>query len=427
MSHVNISTLLNIISLSVPTLSLYIIWFNKKNIYAHIGIPSLLIAYAGPLIFYNDEYSRYVVYSLYTNINLIGAISFLIGTLLAKKTPTINLPFSPFYSDYISYLDVRKNIKKRTFYILLFSCILVIFSYIAMGFTPMFSSDPLTAKFFRGDYQEKYQRVAVFFRTGMSIIPVFLPLAILLFKEKFSYRLFFVILCGFICIALSLQRGLIGFSLLIPILIYSSYKSRFIFLLVFFIYIFIYVFGAALWWLLGFAYNNVDSFLEGAMAGSPDVPDQLSFLSRFALDNSFTYGRTFVGGLIPFGYEWNPSVYTLKVLNGIDDISEIVSGGLRLPVYMWGYVSFSWAGVIGVSFLSGYLTTHMILFLKRSSSLATPLFTLNYIYATTILLFLVNFYNMSIYSIPNLFFVFIFYYFANWKLRIKKKSNRGIR
>ncbi|WP_340616651.1 O-antigen polymerase [Xenorhabdus entomophaga] len=427
MLNVNSSTLLNILSLSVPTLSLYIIWFNRKNIYAHLGVPSLLIAYAGPLIFYNEAYSKYEVYSLYTKINIIGAISFLIGALIAKKTPIINLPLTPFYNIQRSYLNVKDNIKKRTFFILLFSCFLVAISYIAMGFTPMFSSDPLAAKFFRGDYQETYQRVAVFFRTGMSIIPIFLPLAILLIKEKFSYRLLFVVLFGFICIALSLQRGLIGFSILIPALIYFSYKTRFIFLLVFFMYIFIYVFGAALWWLLGFAYSNVDSFLEGAMAGSPDVPDQLSFLSRFILDHSFTYGRTFIGGLIPFGYEWNPSVYTLKVLNGVDDISEIISGGLRLPVYMWGYVSFSWPGVIGVSFISGYLTTHMILFIKKSSSLAIPLFTLNYIYATTILLFIVNFYNMSIYSIPNLFFVFIFYYFVNWKLKVNKKlnSNRG--
>ncbi|MEK9495813.1 O-antigen polymerase [Photorhabdus sp. P32] len=421
MLDMNLSSLLNILSLSIPTLSLYLIWFNRKNIYAHLGFPLILIAYIVPFIFFNELYSKYEVYSLYTEINVIGATSFLIGVIIAKKTPAISLPLVPFYHMQGDYYDVDSKLKNRTFIILLFACFLMIISYISMGFTPMFASDPLAAKFFRGEYQETYQRVAIFFRIGNSIIPVFLPLAILLIIDKFDYKLSFVVLLGFICIALSLQRGFIGFSILTPVLIYAAYKSRFIFCIVFSVYIFIYVFGAALWWLLGFAYSDADSFLEGAMAGAPDVPDQLNFLSRFVVDNIFTYGKTFIGGLIPFGYEWNPSVYSLKILNGVDDISQITSGGLRLPVYMWGYVSFSWVGVVVLSFISGYLTTHMILFVKKSSSLSISFFTLNYIYATTILIFFVNFYNMSIYSVPNLFFVFIFYYVVNWKLRIKIK------
>ncbi|MER2471005.1 O-antigen polymerase [Photorhabdus laumondii] len=424
MPDVNLSSLLNILSLSTPTLSLYLVWFNRKNIYAHLGFPLILIAYVAPLIVFNEVYEEYQVYQLYTKINLVGAISFFTGVLIAKIIPSIRLPFYPFYQTQQNYHDAMYKLRSRTLFMLLFACILMIISYIGMGFTPMFADDPVAAKFFRGEYQETYQKVAILFRTGNLIIPVLLPLAILFIIEKFDYKLFLVVSIGIICIALSLQRTPIGFSILTPILIYAAYKSRLIFHMIFFAYIFVYIFGAAFWWLLGITYNEADisSFLKGAMAGTPDVPDQLGFLSGFVVNNTFAYGKTFIGGLIPFGYEWNPSAYTLRIANGVNDISQISSGGLRLPVYIWGYVNFSWLGVVIVSLLSGYLSTHMILFMKKSSFLKMPFFCLNYIYATTALVFFVNFYNISIYSITNLVFGFIFFHMIKWKLIVNKKN-----
>ncbi len=122
----------------------------------------------------------------------------------------------------------------------------------------------------------------------------------------------------------------------------------------------VYFLGSAVYALLnalGFgAYGQASSmnFIESVAAGAPDIADQLAFMTRWLADPVYSDGRTFVGGLVPGNYEWNPSVWTLSITNPGVDVAAISSGGYRLPPQVWGMVSFGWVGVFAVSLLYGW-------------------------------------------------------------------------
>jgi hypothetical protein len=101
------------------------------------------------------------------------------------------------------------------------------------------------------------------------------------------------------------------------------------------------------------------SFLAQVASGAPDVSDQVGFLHAWLAHPQYTEGRTFVGGLLPGNYKWNPSVWSVQILTPGVNISAIDSGGLRLPAPLWGYVSFGWPGAIGVSFFYGIVSGYL--------------------------------------------------------------------
>jgi hypothetical protein len=90
---------------------------------------------------------------------------------------------------------------------------------------------------------------------------------------------------------------------------------------------------------------------------APDVSDTLSFLDRWdSYGRPLTEGRTFYGGLLPGNYEWNPGVWTITLGQSSVDVTEVNSGGLRLPAPVWGLLSFGLPGVIGVGLVTGAFT-----------------------------------------------------------------------
>jgi NhaP-type Na+/H+ or K+/H+ antiporter len=108
-------------------------------------------------------------------------------------------------------------------------------------------------------------------------------------------------------------------------------------------------------------------------------------------------------------------------LNG-SDVNEIVSGGLRLPLPIWGYVSFSWIGVCSLGLIVGFLTGR---FIKKTKRLLQK--TDNIIIKAIILLlymhiyqFVIDFYCMKIYNIPILLIMILYLY--NFKLKSTKSS-----
>jgi hypothetical protein len=120
--------------------------------------------------------------------------------------------------------------------------------------------------------------------------------------------------------------------------------------------------GSAAYLLLGLllgverltAFYQLDSIAEIVSSGAPDLRDQLTLLTDFLGTDAYTYGRTIFGGLIPGNYRWNPSVWTLTFSDVGADISEMVTGGLRLSPALWGYANFGWFGVLALPCLAGY-------------------------------------------------------------------------
>jgi hypothetical protein len=140
----------------------------------------------------------------------------------------------------------------------------------------------------------------------------------------------------------------------------------------------IYIAGGLLYEILGalglpgFATSDTAApFLKRVAAGAPDVQDHRNFLERWMQRPVYTEGRTFVGGLVPGNFEWNPSVWTHTTVNPGTDMVAVTSGGFRLQSPVWGYVSFGWPGVVGVCGLSGLLTGTLAGIAKRLLPMAT--------------------------------------------------------
>jgi hypothetical protein len=108
-----------------------------------------------------------------------------------------------------------------------------------------------------------------------------------------------------------------------------------------------------------------DSLWALIASGAPDISDQLQFLKMYSVNPQLTFGKTFFGGLIPGHYQWNPSVWALSIISPNTDLNDITSGGLRLPVSIWGYTSFSWFGVVVVSLVSGLIMGYFTKYLKH--------------------------------------------------------------
>lgn len=420
----NIYTYINCLSYVILFFFPFFVWPNIKNLGPLLSIPPLFLIYILPLFFFESLFESNVsnssVYFVYTMINLVGAIGFVFGLFLGRYN--INIIISPFKNIFKMGLSdemVFYELNRKLCFSLLFSSGLMIFSYIGMGFVPMFAADPLAAKFFRGVYQELYKPYAIFFRTGNSIILCILPVAILFLLQKANIKLALCVFLSIVCILLTLQRGPVGNAILMGVFFFLLFKKKKYFFSFLFFYMFIYTFGAALWWLLGFAYQGASSFIEGAMAGAPDIFDHMSFLDKFLITKDWTYGLTFLGGLVPSGFKWNPSVYTLRVMNDTDDISNIISGGLRLSVYLWGYTSFSYVGAFFVSFLNAFLMAKQILFVKRLSYDPVS-YSVVSVFSSTVIGFFVSFYSFSIYSLPCLLVMVYIFYVFDFKLILRR-------
>jgi hypothetical protein len=239
-----------------------------------------------------------------------------------------------------------------------------------MGFIPMFAPDPFLAKFFKGPYQAPYQRVAFLYRTSRQLIELLMPLKVLEIFLKRDLKNITLVLIATVLIAVSLNRGPIASGALVAIAIAVGLKKKNMPFWSFLFFVFVtYGLGSAMYYLIlqffptdnGIGNLGTGNNIFEAMAyGAPDIPDQLNFLSAYVKAGSkLTYGLTFIGGLIPFNFPWNPAIYTLTVLNDSSDVSEVASGGLRLPVSIWGYVSFGWFGVVAIPFLSAFFTGYI--------------------------------------------------------------------
>jgi len=287
-----------------------------------------------------------------------------------------------------------------------------------MGFVPMFSSDPLAAKQFKGEYRDAYYRIAYLYRFSFWIVFASVPLLFTCWWVL-SKRIFLILaLFGVLLIGVSLARE----STAIGVIIFLGYLAawkKWIKTYLLFVALIVPL-GSAGYYILSII-AGVESFtnnisgtgvLEIIAAGVPDISDQLIFLEGFARIDAFTWGRTIIGGLIPGNFMWNPSVWTLTYDNLGGDISETVSGGLRLTVAMWGYINFSWPGVVFISFAAGCLNGYMFTALKRlplnKSLLASGAVLMLYM---TLGKQIAAFYFLSIHSFPALLCAVYFCFF----------------
>jgi len=421
------------VTLSIFLIGTYLIWFSKRNIFNHLSIGLCVVAYIVPafVIDFGDYVNEDIV-NLYVSISLVGCLFYVAGLFLGNKWKSLLLvntvmQFNYFDSIVSNEAGLKKIIRISSI-IYIMSLIGIIISFMIMGFVPLFASDPYTAKFFKGQYQAPYQRIAFLYRTSRQLLEMLMPLKVVELFAKFDLKNAILVLTGVILIIVSLNRGPILDGILIAISIVVALKKKntpfIIFLL---IIISSFIIGSSIYYIIGTIYPDSffgdlakqNNIFEAIAYGAPDITDQLTFLKAFSdSGNHYTYGLTFIGGLIPFNFPWNPSVYTLTVLNGTNDISDIVSGGLRLPVSLWGYVSFGWIGVMLIPFTSGFLTGYIIKKVKRivSNLSETPNSNIIFFFIQFAVVYVgsvfTNFYLLSIYALPGFLIYFVLMYYS---------------
>jgi len=414
---------INIFSLGIIYLAALIIWPSRKNIFNILLIPFFITAIFIPIL--NIDYYDFIpidILAKYTQINLVGACGVLSGLsiyfLYELHHPAKNINSIPLDINlHITYL-LRKKVILLTFISLtvLYSC------WIYLGPPPLISENIPDAKFFKGEYKTKYDDIKIIYRLFFTSLTLLLPIVLLLlfFDEK-KYRFIFFILTvlGLIYFLLTLQRTHLASGLILLAALYAS-KSNLKCILFLTVLLIIYILGSNLYYLLGIKTMPENySIINGISSGLPDIKDQLKFLYSFEQDyNIFTHGKTFIGGLIPNNYQYNPAVYTLAITNNTTDISNIQSGGFRLPLSIHGYIAFGLLGSFFVGLFNGLIIKFFINTYRAHSTDDLFKAGMLFIWYKYIALFMIQFYHLKYSSL--LLIVILFYLFYRPKKHVQE-------
>lgn len=243
--------------------------------------------------------------------------------------------------------------------------IFYLYSYISMGFVPMFADDPMSAKFFAQSYQDTYRPVAHYFRIALNLSSLLFPFLIILtfLDDEKSNKLIFALLfvCLTILTVLTLRRGMIASAIMNMLLCFALYykRGKFMVLMIIF-YFLVYSMGSISNSLFLYFLGMTEEInLLSVFWGMPDVVDLCEFWDSFITSNyEYSMGRTIFGGMVPYHYDWNPAVVTKLVIGASPDTP---SGGFRLPFQVEGYYTF---GILGVFLWSSFYGVVGGLYLK---------------------------------------------------------------
>jgi oligosaccharide repeat unit polymerase len=401
----------------------FFVWPSRYNVTVFLNLGFVFLAYFIPAVILRDQedFPEPLV-SLYTTILVVGASSYLIGMYAGFVLKPLKTSFS------FDVLSVEKY-EARIVYItkVFITCGIcgIVIGFIMMGYVPMFAADPLAAKFFRNQYQVPFY-TSIIFRSSFYVLSTITPISLMCWwTDKKNVFLIVATMAAVGLMMLSLARGPAFTGILYALMIILCFKSRLSFVIAIVLLVVIYSSSSVFYYLIGVKdiaslANNFkdDHILWRVMSsGTTDIMEQLDFLDHFQDNPIWTYGRTIYGGLIPSPYEWNPSVYTLRVLIPGEDVTTLITGGVRLPAPIWGYVSFQWPGVILFCFLSGFIKGVIVRYLKTwilkyKSVLMASVFLMLSLYVFEQF---TSFYLLSLYSIPPMFILSFYMYRINVK------------
>lgn len=399
------------LALLIQYAGLYAVWANRWNIPTHFQFGFSITAFVIPALFTDSvRQASPDAVDLYVLINVIGGLFFLVGLLCSRFA---RRPLQIFDRQIARYLATTPTqaLERRVFWLAAFAVLGFLYSYSRMGFVPMFADNPFAAKQFKGEYQEAYHRAAWVFRFSFAVAVAVVPVALAVWwrSRRPIYLALSVSLVLLLISTLARASALNGVILFLGAV--CAYHRRFNGL--FFLGVVgLFGVGSAAYYIMGILFDiplitaRYDglSIAEVLATGAPDIADHLMLLESFLNRPEYTLGRTFLGGLVPFNFKWNPSVWTLMVANpSADDISDVVSGGLRLPVSLWGYVSFGWIGCAALPLLSGLILG------MAGRAVRHHIETLGIVHAVVLLVVFntlmtqaANFYFVSIHNLPSI-------------------------
>ncbi|TFB65708.1 hypothetical protein E3N85_11515 [Cryobacterium sp. Hz9] len=346
----------------------YVAWPSRWNILAHTQLAFGIVAYIIPLLLLGGGRSvPEASLTLYTSIMVVGFGFSVLGTIIGSQIAAHPRNSRVITAVLIPSTRVRHDIPRRVVWVALVSVIGLLTAFLVMGFVPALAADPFAAKFFRGAYAASYAPVAPLYRGTTSALTVLLPLLTMyaIWRRRPLWIVLFLTAVALLLLTLQREPAVSGILLFIGVLV--ALRSRGM-LLYFLGIVAVYFAGSASYFVfaaLGIANfsagvtTNPVGLLESVAAGAPDVADQFIFLDSWLRNPVFAHGLTFMGGLVPGNFQWNPSVWSLAVTNPGADVTAINSGGFRLPGPLWGYVNLGWAGAAGVGLLFGLITGYL--------------------------------------------------------------------
>lgn len=343
------------IALLEPLIICVICWPSARNLFfVHILPFSLLPLLGGVFYFFDfrmnllagaDPYLASLLLVLILGATT-HAVAFYLGFTLNTPLKSVTLKLL----EKIKRVGIRAphRLIKFVSILTIVSSVLQLFSYAKMGFAPIFADDPFAAKFYAGAYADTYAPVAPFLRFGFQIYVTVAPLFLVCFPKSFTKKIGYIIIVTIAAgtIFLSLKRGPIAVPFVDFVLALSVfYKSGKYSPLAMVTYVLVFALGSAangiLLYVLGLT-RQLDP--EVIFSGVPDISDLLMFWSGFQSRHyDLSFGRTVLGALIPYRYEWNPSVVTKLAIGASADAA---TGGFRLPDAVWGYVAFGYVGAV---------------------------------------------------------------------------------
>lgn len=424
------------VSLCAVPLASYITWPNRWNVIAHIQVGFCLSAYVIPLFLASNSYHRYAPADirLYTLIVATGSCAFVTGVVVGgaiQRSAKLRLPGRHVFT--LSDLGFAARVSRRVQALVLAGIIGMVLSFAALGFVPLFADDPLAAKFLRGPYESSSAVVSMLYRTSYytlsALVPVVLMLAFLTRDSRYI-----VLSAGALAMLLGAgNRSQAFLGLLICVGLLAAQRTSWSVAYRLFVAIGYPLLGATFFFIMASLFGNASFLNEGSenitsiwdqvATGTPDVSDQLNFLQKFELWGELTNGLTFVGGLVPFRFEWNPSVWSLSIIVPNRDASEVISGGVRLGVAMSGYTAFGWIGVVLVPLVSGtvlgIVSTIARGIVGRGTLLQAAVAIMVY---QTLGLQLVNYYQLLLYAIPGIAAVLLLTYRPSLSLTTRRRG-----
>lgn len=346
-----------------------LLWRSRKNVAAVLKIPLFLIAYFGGAFYFVDlAGANYGVdresQDLYAALMLSGTVIFLLAYVYGFAAKGRMFFLMKYFVFKISPNNIDKVLGMSSV-LAIFSITLFVISFWGMGFIPMLSEDPMSAKFMVGEYKEHYTPFAIPYRVAINLSNVALLLIFTRLLKKRSLAQIVLAVVLVVCLALSLRRGMVLSSGIVVLFSYYAFQGKVKYGLLMGGYVVVYCFGSA--------FNDMFFYYLGLsdrinfiaiLRGLPDIADQLWFTHRWINDHwDYTYGANLIGGLIPYNSEYNISVLSQNVVGVM--VGEATTGGFRLPIVVIGYISFGWSGVIILSILHAYLSGNILRCMKE--------------------------------------------------------------
>jgi hypothetical protein len=419
MDFYTLSKITMVISLFEPLLICAVCWPSARNLLLIQLLPFTLLPLVGGVFYYfefrvgnlggNDPYLASLLITL-----LIGATTHAIAFFLAFRLQNSIKATVSVVVEKIKTAGTRAPPRLIGFVTILagVSAVLQLGAYAKMGFAPMFAADPLAAKFYAGSYADDYGPVAPFLRFGFQMYVAAAPLFMVCIPRNFSKKIGYglIIAIAAIAVLLSLKRGPIASPFLVFFLAWAVfYRNGKFAKLALLSNLAIYALGAASIGIVLYV-AGVTQDLDPAVvfSGVPDISDLLWFWSGFQTrDYDFSLGRTVLGGLIPFHYDWNPAVVTKLAIGASADAP---TGGFRLPDAVWGYIAYGYVGAVAWPAFSGAMAgmqTSLLKGITERKDLTFFQFYMMYFVLTSIMSFLGGLLTFGLDLVTAAFFAYV--------------------